>query len=95
MRQYTPETEVTETERELWDLVHSKQNYVISRTQKGTDDKAILAFNLLTFDHVISVADGAPAGFLTGDISSMMATVTLVGHFRLRYHGCPKRCGCA
>lgn len=37
-----------------------------------------LAFNLLTFDHVISVADGAPAGFLTGGISSMMATVTLV-----------------
>ncbi|WP_419887579.1 Na+/H+ antiporter NhaC family protein [Neobacillus niacini] len=37
-----------------------------------------LAFNLLTFDHVISVKDGAPAGFLTGGISSMMATVTLV-----------------
>lgn len=37
-----------------------------------------LAFNLLTFDNVISVADGAPAGFLTGGISSMMATVTLV-----------------
>jgi dihydrofolate reductase len=38
---YTPETEVTETEKELWDLVHSKQKYVFSRTQKGTDDKAI------------------------------------------------------
>jgi Na+/H+ antiporter NhaC len=37
-----------------------------------------LAFNLLTFDNVISVKDGAPAGFLTGGISSMMATVTLV-----------------
>jgi dihydrofolate reductase len=38
---YTPETEVTETEKELWDLVHSKQKYVFSRTQKGTDDKTI------------------------------------------------------
>ncbi|MFZ7942718.1 Na+/H+ antiporter NhaC family protein [Neobacillus sp. 19] len=37
-----------------------------------------LAFNLLTFDKVISVEDGAPKGFLTGGISSMMATVTLV-----------------
>jgi dihydrofolate reductase len=38
---YTPETVVTETEKELWELVHSKQKYVFSRTQKGTDDKAI------------------------------------------------------
>ncbi|MFJ7977063.1 Na+/H+ antiporter NhaC family protein [Peribacillus sp. JNUCC 23] len=37
-----------------------------------------LAFNLLTFDNIISVADGTPVGFLTGGISSMMATVTLV-----------------
>ncbi|MFK9092091.1 Na+/H+ antiporter NhaC family protein [Bacillus salipaludis] len=37
-----------------------------------------LAFNLLTFDKVISVVDGSPVGFLTGGISSMMATVTLV-----------------
>ncbi|MEH7247947.1 dihydrofolate reductase family protein [Neobacillus niacini] len=39
--QYTPETEVTETDKELWELVHSKQKYVFSRTQKRTDDKAI------------------------------------------------------
>jgi dihydrofolate reductase len=38
---YTPEIVVTETEKELWELVHSKQKYVFSRTQKGTDDKAI------------------------------------------------------
>lgn len=37
-----------------------------------------LAFGLLTFDEVISVVDGAPAGFLTGGIKGMMATVTLV-----------------
>jgi dihydrofolate reductase len=39
--QFTPETEVTETDKELWELVHSKQKYVFSSTQKGTDDKAI------------------------------------------------------
>ena len=37
-----------------------------------------LVFNLLTFDNILSVVDGAPVGFLTGGISSMMATVTLV-----------------
>ncbi|MDY0393695.1 hypothetical protein RWE15_03615 [Virgibacillus halophilus] len=37
-----------------------------------------LLFNLLTFQNIISVKDGAPAGFLTDGISSMMATVTLV-----------------
>jgi dihydrofolate reductase len=38
---YTPEAEVTETETELWELVHTKQKYVFSRTQKGSDDPAI------------------------------------------------------
>ncbi|MBM4763116.1 Na+/H+ antiporter NhaC family protein [Bacillus sp. B15-48] len=37
-----------------------------------------LSFNLLTFGDIISVVDGAPAGFLTGGVSYMMATVTLV-----------------
>lgn len=37
-----------------------------------------LAFKLITFKNIISVADGAPKGFLTDGISSMMATVTLV-----------------
>lgn len=37
-----------------------------------------LGFRLLTFRDVISVADGAPAGFLTDGIQGMMPTVTLV-----------------
>ena len=37
-----------------------------------------LAFNLLTFGDIISVVDGAPVGFLTGGVSGMMGTVTLV-----------------
>ena len=39
--QYTPETEDTNTENEMWELVHSKEKYVFSRTQKGIDNKAI------------------------------------------------------
>jgi dihydrofolate reductase len=38
--QFTPEIEDTDTEKEIWELVHSKEKYVFSRTQKGTDNKA-------------------------------------------------------
>ena len=33
--------EATDTEKEMWELVHSKEKYVFSRTQKGTENKAI------------------------------------------------------
>lgn len=39
--QFTPEIGHTESEKELWESVHSKEKYVFSRTQKGTDHKAI------------------------------------------------------
>ncbi|MDR4885928.1 dihydrofolate reductase family protein [Fredinandcohnia sp. QZ13] len=35
--QYTPKTEDPDTEKEMWTTVHSKEKYVFSRTQKGTD----------------------------------------------------------
>lgn len=37
-----------------------------------------LGFRLMTFQDIISVADGTPAGFLTDGIQGMMSTVTLV-----------------
>ncbi|GIP40327.1 hypothetical protein J31TS4_36070 [Paenibacillus sp. J31TS4] len=39
--QYTPEPDQSAAEKELWELVHSKEKYVFSRTQKGTDEKAV------------------------------------------------------
>lgn len=39
--QFTPEIEPTDFKKEFWELVHSKEKYVFSRTQKGTDNKAI------------------------------------------------------
>ncbi|MFC4779193.1 dihydrofolate reductase family protein [Paenibacillus sp. GCM10023252] len=39
--QFTPDTELTESEQEMWDSIHSKQKYVFSRKQQGTDDHAI------------------------------------------------------
>lgn len=37
-----------------------------------------LAFDLMTFDNIISVVDGSPTGFLTDGVKNMMSTVTLV-----------------
>ncbi|AST91307.1 hypothetical protein BC6307_08465 [Sutcliffiella cohnii] len=39
--QYTSTIEDTNDEKEMWGLVHSKEKYVFSRTQKGYDNKAI------------------------------------------------------
>ncbi|AOV08020.1 dihydrofolate reductase family protein [Sporosarcina ureilytica] len=39
--QYTPTTEATDDEKEMWELVHSKEKYVFSKTEKGSDSKAI------------------------------------------------------
>lgn len=42
--QYTPTTGAPDDEKEMWELVHSKEKYVFSRTQKGSDSKAIFVF---------------------------------------------------
>lgn len=39
--QFTPEIEHADSEKEFWELIHSKEKYVFSRTQKGTDHKAV------------------------------------------------------
>jgi dihydrofolate reductase len=42
--QFTPESE-DDAEKEMWEAVHSKQKYVFSRTQTGTDNNAIFINN--------------------------------------------------
>ncbi|MCC3372431.1 dihydrofolate reductase family protein [Cohnella sp. REN36] len=39
--QFTPEMEQTDTDKEIWEVIHRKEKYVFSRTKKGTDNKAI------------------------------------------------------
>ena len=38
--QFIPEKDATDNEKEMWEIVHSKEKYVFSRTQKGTGHKA-------------------------------------------------------
>ncbi|WP_404333198.1 dihydrofolate reductase family protein [Mesobacillus maritimus] len=39
--QFTPKIDDSDTEKEMWKIVHSKEKYVFSKQQKGTDHKAI------------------------------------------------------
>jgi dihydrofolate reductase len=86
--QFTPETEVTETEKELWDLVHSKQKYVFSRTQKGTDDKAIF-INDLVLEEVNKLRNKPGKDIWLYGGSSLITSfikLGLVDEFRLSVH---------
>lgn len=85
---YTPETEVTETEKELWDLVHSKQKYVFSRTQKGTDEKAIF-INDQILEEVNKLKNKAGRDIWLYGGSSLITSfikLGLVDEFRLSVH---------
>lgn len=39
--QYTPTNKDTDAEKEMWELVHSKEKYVFSRSQKESNEKVI------------------------------------------------------
>jgi dihydrofolate reductase len=39
--QFAPGNNASDEEKEMWDIVDSKEKYVFSRTQKGTDQNAI------------------------------------------------------
>ncbi|MBD1383244.1 dihydrofolate reductase family protein [Metabacillus arenae] len=86
--QFTPEMEDTDPEKEIWDLVHSKDKYVFSRTQKGTDSKAIfINNNILEEVNKLKNKPGKDIWLYGG--ASLMTTfinLGLVDEFRLSVH---------
>ncbi|PAW28796.1 hypothetical protein BKC07_11190 [Peribacillus simplex] len=40
--QYTPENEVSDTGKEMWNNVHSKQKFMFSKTRKSTDNNVTI-----------------------------------------------------
>jgi dihydrofolate reductase len=86
--QYIPDSDNEETENELWDLVHSKEKYVFSRTQRGTDDKAIFIN-----DHILEEVNKLKSKsgkdiWLYGGASLITTFIQLglVDEFRLSVH---------
>ncbi|MFX3632857.1 MAG: dihydrofolate reductase family protein [Candidatus Pristimantibacillus sp.] len=86
--QFTPEMEHTDAEKELWDLVHSKKKYVFSRTQKGTDDKAIfINNNILEEVNKLKSEPGNDIWLYGGaNLITTFIHLGLVDEFRLSVH---------
>jgi dihydrofolate reductase len=86
--QYTPENEVTDIEKEIWELVHSKEKYVFSRTQKGTDNKAIfINDNILEEVNKLKNKPGKDIWLYGGaSLITSFINLGLVDEFRLSVH---------
>lgn len=86
--QFTPGNEQEEAEKQFWELVHRKEKYVFSRTQKGTDQKAVfINDNLLEEVDRIKNKPGKDIWLYGG--ASLITTfirLGLVDEFRLSVH---------
>ncbi|GIN62339.1 hypothetical protein J27TS8_23320 [Robertmurraya siralis] len=86
--QYIPRNEDSDTDKEMWRLVHSKEKYVFSRTQKETDNRAILINdNIVEAVNKLKKNPGRDIWLYGG--SSLITTfinLGLVDEFRLSVH---------
>ncbi|RDW22120.1 dihydrofolate reductase family protein [Oceanobacillus chungangensis] len=86
--QYIPKNEDSDTEKEIWKLVHSKEKYVFSRTKKETDNRAILINdNIVEEVNKLKKNPGRDIWLYGG--SSLITTfikLGLVDEFRLSVH---------
>lgn len=86
--QFTPAIEDSDTEKEIWQSVHSKSKYVFSRTQKGTGDKAIfINEDILNEVTRIKNMPGKDIWLYGGaSIITTFISLGLVDEFRLSVH---------
>ncbi|KEQ26287.1 dihydrofolate reductase family protein [Paenibacillus tyrfis] len=86
--QFTPEIEPTDSEKEFWELIHSKEKYVFSRTQKGTDTKAVF-INDRILEEVNKIKNKPGKDIWLYGGASLITTfinLGLVDEFRLSVH---------
>ncbi|MEH7380286.1 dihydrofolate reductase family protein [Bacillus sp. JJ1533] len=86
--QYTPKPEAADAEKEMWKIVHSKDKYVFSRTQTGTNDKAkYINDHIFEEVNIIKKKPGKDIWLYGG--SSLITTfinLGLVDEYRLSVH---------
>ncbi|TYS59517.1 dihydrofolate reductase [Sutcliffiella horikoshii] len=86
--QYIPKNEDSDTDKEMWRLVHSKEKYVFSRTQKETDNRAkLINDNIVEEVNRLKKKPGRDIWLYGG--SSLITTfinLGLVDEFRLSVH---------
>ena len=85
---YMPADNAPETENEMWGIIHGKEKYVFSRTQKGMDHQAIfISDNILEEMKKLKKKPGKDIWLYGG--ASLITTfikLRLVDEFRLSIH---------
>ncbi|MBD8069423.1 dihydrofolate reductase family protein [Bacillus sp. PS06] len=86
--QFTPEQVESDSEKEMWNLVHSKAKYVFSRTQQATDNKAIYINNhILEEVNQLKQRPGKDIWLYGGaSLITTFINLGLVDEFRLSVH---------
>ena len=86
--QYIAKTEEPDSDKEMWDLVHSKEKIVFSKTQKGTDKKAIfINDNVLEEVNKLKIKPGKDIWLYGGaSLITTFINLGLVDEFRLSVH---------
>jgi dihydrofolate reductase len=86
--QFIPEIEATDTEKEMWDLVHSKEKYVFSRTRQKTNNKSIfINDNILEEVNKLKNKPGKDIWLYGGaSLITTFINLGLVDEFRLSVH---------
>ncbi|MEC0667254.1 dihydrofolate reductase family protein, partial [Priestia flexa] len=49
--EYTPKTGESDSDKEMWNIIHSKEKYVFSKTLKGTENKAVFINDNLNYSY--------------------------------------------
>lgn len=86
--QFVPEPKDSEMDKEMWDLVHSKEKFVFSKTQKGTGNKVIF-INENIEEEVMKLKDRPGKDIWLYGGASLITTfihLGLVDEFRLSVH---------
>jgi dihydrofolate reductase len=86
--QYTAEMEQDDSEKEIWDLIHRKEKYVFSRTQKGMDNNAtFINDNILEEVNKLKNKPGKDIWLYGGaSLITTFINLGLVDEFRLSVH---------
>ncbi len=86
--QYIPTTEASDDEKEMWELVHNKEKYVFSKTQKGSGSKATFVNKNIT-EEVNKLKNNPGKDIWLYGGASLITTfidLGLVDEFRLSVH---------
>ena len=85
---YTPQNDANETEKEMWEMVHSKEKYVFSRTQTGTENKVtFINKNIIEEVNKLKNQSGKDIWLYGGaSLITTFINLGLVDEFRLSVH---------